>query len=268
MSDQPRTWHYGLLARWWAEFNVAAPEELVYLRSCIERFGQPALDLGCGTGRLLLPLLREGLDVDGCDLSPDMLALCRQQASRDGLAPRLYTAPMHALDLPRRYRTIYIWDSFGLGGQREQDREALRRCYHHLEPGGALVFSHEFPYENADHWQYWLRDARASLPHPWPESGARRAAANGDEIEFMVRLVDLDPLEQRLTLQSRLARWRAGQRVSEEEHTLQALLYFRNELLLLLEQAGFADVAVFGGYSDRSATADDTEVVFVARKPA
>src|SRR5688572_27785426 len=149
MSDQPQTWHYGLLARWWAEFNVAGEEELGYLRGCFERFGQPALDLACGTGRLLLPLLREGHDVDGCDLSPDMLANCRQQAAAEGLAPQLFNQAMHALDLPRRYRTIYIWDSFAIGGRREQDLAALRRCYDHLEPGGALVFSHELPYENA-----------------------------------------------------------------------------------------------------------------------
>ena len=52
------TWHHGLIARWWAEFNVAEPDELAYFRKEISTFGEPALDLGCGTGRILLPLLR------------------------------------------------------------------------------------------------------------------------------------------------------------------------------------------------------------------
>jgi SAM-dependent methyltransferase len=91
MSDQPRTWHYGLVAQWWAEFNEASREELTYYQRFIESDGQSALDLACGTGCLLLPFLRAGLDVDGCDLSPDMLALCRQRAAQDGLPPnRLY----------------------------------------------------------------------------------------------------------------------------------------------------------------------------------
>ncbi len=55
------TWHYGLIARWWAEFNAAAPEELAYFRAAIRRFGEPALDLGCGRGRILMPLLAQGL---------------------------------------------------------------------------------------------------------------------------------------------------------------------------------------------------------------
>ena len=34
------------------------------------------LDVACGTGRLLIPYVADGLDVDGCDVSPDMIALC------------------------------------------------------------------------------------------------------------------------------------------------------------------------------------------------
>jgi SAM-dependent methyltransferase len=266
MSDRPQTWHYGLVARWWAEFGVVAPKELAFYRTIIERDGQPALDLACGTGRLLLPLLRAGLDVDGCDLSADMLALCREQAAREGLAARLYAQAMHALDLPRAYRTIYICDSFGLGGRREQDAETLRRCHRQLAPGGRLVFSHALPYENTDLWPYWLPERRRQLPHPWPTAGRRRRAANGDEYELRSRLVDLDPLEQCATRQIRAQLWRAGQLVAEEEHTLRESLYFRNEVLGLLAQAGFEDIAVHGGYAAAAATAEHTMLVFVARK--
>ena len=45
MDERPKTWHYGLIARWWAEFNTASPGELAYYRSAIETYGQPALDL-------------------------------------------------------------------------------------------------------------------------------------------------------------------------------------------------------------------------------
>jgi SAM-dependent methyltransferase len=266
MSEHPQTWHYGLVARWWAEFNVASPEELTYYQAVVERAGQPALDLACGTGRLLLPLLQAGLDVDGCDLSPDMLALCRQRAASVGLAPRLSAQAMHALALPRVYRAIYICDSFGLGGQRAQDAEALRRCYGHLAPGGTLVFNHHLPYGNAEQWSYWLPEQRRQLPQPWPANGTRRQAANGDEYELRARIVDLDPLEQRLTLQMHAVLWRAGQRVAEEEHTLQENLYFRNEVLLLLATAGFAEVTVQGGYTAAPATPEQTMLMFVARK--
>src|SRR5260370_36508991 len=67
MSDQPQTWHYGLVAQWWAEFNEASQKELAYYQRLIERRGQPALDLALGTGRLLPPLLRAGFESHVCD---------------------------------------------------------------------------------------------------------------------------------------------------------------------------------------------------------
>ena len=62
-EEQVQTWHYGVVARWWAEFNTAGPE-IAYFRQFIEGDGQPALDAACGTGRLLLPYIRDGFDVD------------------------------------------------------------------------------------------------------------------------------------------------------------------------------------------------------------
>jgi len=266
MSEQPQTWHYGLVARWWAEFNAPDSDELAFYRSIIEGDGQPALDLACGTGRLLLPLLSDGLDVDGCDVSPDMLALCRAEASRQGLSPRLYQQAMHDLDLPRRYRTIYICDSFGIGGQRNQDAAALQHCYDQLDPGGTLVFSHFLPNYDSERWSYWLPEQRQRLPEAWREAGTRKRAANGDEIELRTRIVDLDPLEQRLTLELHAELWRDGRLEAKEDRLLAETLYFRNEIQLLLANTGFAAVSVLTAYSGEEPTPDDTFLVFSARK--
>ena len=93
----------------------------------------------------------------------------------------------------------------------------------------------------------------------------RGTAPDGDELELRVRLVDLDPLKQQTTIQMRATLWRDGQPIAEEEHTMVSIRYLRNELLLLV-RAGFGEVAVHGGYTDAVATADDTFLVFVARK--
>jgi SAM-dependent methyltransferase len=123
MHDASGTWHYGLIARWWAEFNEATPEELGYYVPAIRRFGEPALDLGCGNGRILVPLLEQGLDVDGVDISEDMLALAGEAIERVKPAhlPALVAQAMHELDLPRAYRTIYMCGAFGIGGNRANE---------------------------------------------------------------------------------------------------------------------------------------------------
>jgi SAM-dependent methyltransferase len=266
MSEQPLTWHYGLVARWWAEFNAPDPDELAFYRTVVERNGPPALDLACGTGRLLLPLLSAGLDLDGCDISPDMLALCRAEASRHGLTPKLYQQAMHDLDLPRSYQTIYICDSFGIGGRRDQDAAALRRCYDQLVPGGTLVFNHYLPNDDPRRWSYWVPEQRQRLPEPWPEEGTRKRTASGDEIGLRTRLVDLDPMEQLQTLEMRAELWHEGRVVAQEDRLLLENLYFYHEILLMLANVGFADASASAGYSAKKPTADDTMLVFSARK--
>src|SRR5687768_10982581 len=159
------TWHYGAVAKWWAEF-LQGGSEVDYFRAWIEQYGQPALDVGCGTGRLLLPYLRAGLDVDGTDVSEDMLALCRTAAQREGFELALHRQALHELDVPRRYRTIYLCGVFGIGGDRAQDEEGLRRLLAHLEPGGAVLIDLHLPWDDARFWQYWLPEHRATLPEP------------------------------------------------------------------------------------------------------
>jgi hypothetical protein len=168
---------------------------------------------------------------------------------------------MHELDLPRAYRTIFVCDSFGLGGLRAHDAEALRRCHAHLAPGGALVLNIYPPYGDAAVWPSWRPERRLGLPEAWPETGDRRRLGDGDELELRARMLDLDPLEQRLTRQINARLWRAGALVAEEERSLLENLYFRNELLLMLDQAGFADIAVLGGYAGEPATPESAMLV-------
>jgi SAM-dependent methyltransferase len=268
-EESPQTWHHGIVARWWAEFNVGGPE-IPYFQKFIEGDGQPALDLACGTGRLLIPYLRSGLDVDGCDVSPDMLALCRERAEAEGLSPNLFAQAMHELRLPRRYRTIVLCGGFGLGVNREQSFESLERIYEHLEPGGRLLLDNEVPYADAGLWGRWLKEERRELPRPWPDlgEGDRRRASDGSEYELRSRIVELDPLAQSVTLEMRADMWRDGDHVAGEEHVLRMSLYFTHELTSLLERAGFTDVTLHGDYTDNEPDADTEFVVFTATKPA
>jgi SAM-dependent methyltransferase len=262
------TWHYGVIARWWAEFNTDGPE-IEYFRRYVEA-GQPALDLACGTGRLLLPYLRDGLDVDGSDVSADMLAMCREAAEREGLAPNLYAQPKHELELPRRYRTVFMCGGLGVGSTRAEDMEALRRVHDHLEPGGTFVLDNEVPYADGNGWEHWQRDARAALaaPRPMPTPGPRQVGADGAEYELRSRLLSVDPLEQQRTLVMWASMWRDGELVAEDEHLLTLTVYFKDEIVLMLERAGFVDVTVGAALTDAAPTGDDDFLVFTARKPA
>jgi SAM-dependent methyltransferase len=264
MSDSVQTWHYGLMARHWAERNTAGPE-IAYFQQQIEHYGQPALDAGCGTGRLLIPYLQAGLDVDGCDVSADMLAYCEQQATREGLSPRLYRQALHELSTERRYQTIVACGVFGIGVSREQDFTALQRFYEHLLPGGALLLENYLPYGDARTWPLWRKDARDKLPEPWPDTILDPPNAGG-AAKMKHRLVAVDPLQQRLTREMRMLAFQDGQLVADDTRTLTENLYFCNELRALLERAGFTVEAEKGDWTDGDATPESDVIVFIARR--
>jgi SAM-dependent methyltransferase len=263
MADEPLIWHYGLMAERWGEFLTDAPEAPFFLRG-VERFGQPVLDLACGAGRILVPLLAAGVDVDGCDISPDMLDECRRAAERTGHVPALFAQPMHRLELPRRYRTIYLCDSFGLAGSRDNDLETLRRCREHLEDGGALIFGVDAEYTSPESWDMWLPAQRRRLPEPWPIDARSRTAADGTEHNARFRYLSIDPIEQTYTREVRLEKWRDGSLLASEEYVLRGNMYLRSEVALMLRVAGFSEISVLGDYTDAPATADHEKLIFIA----
>src|SRR6266545_2133565 len=115
--------HDGLIATWWSQ-SEGGPEIDRFLRT-IEQSGQPVLDAGCGSGRLLIPYLQAGIDVDGCDRSAGMIQVCADRLAAAGLTTNLYTQALHELDLPRSYQTIIVVSTFGIGTTRGEDAQSL-----------------------------------------------------------------------------------------------------------------------------------------------
>ena len=253
------TWHHGLIARWWANFNLDGPE-IEFFRSYVAA-GQPALDVGCGSGRLLVPWVADGLDVDGVDASADMIEACRVAARNAGCEPVLYVQPTHRLDLPRRYRTIISCGAFGLGGSRADDIECLRRLRAHLLPGGVLALDYEVHEFDDDRWRRWQTRPADESP---PPSQARRLAPDGFHYALRHRLVAVDVADRSVTRELQAWQWQGDELVAHETHALVANVYSSNEIVSLLASVGFTDVRVLGSYHGGAPTELDGFHVFVA----
>jgi len=223
----PSTWHHGLVADYWAIVNLDAPEVVLYE----QHLNSPILDAGCGAGRILAPLREKGFDVDGCDVSADMIERCRRRAPD----ATLWVSPLHQLNAPRRYATIICCGVFGLGSTREQDIQALRELHDALLPGGTLVLDNE---EKPFRWQ--VRDWRGP---------------SGGEISLSVRVDAVDEKDRcvHMTLRAETADGR------REEHALTTRQWYREELVPLLHGAGFATVDVLTGV-------DENTLVYVASR--
>ena len=63
----------------------ASGDQLNFYHRQVARYGEPVLELACGSGRLTIPLAKEGVNITGVDISEDMLALAKSKASKDGV---------------------------------------------------------------------------------------------------------------------------------------------------------------------------------------
>lgn len=234
-----------------------------FIRRILEEQGGAALDVGCGTGRLLLRYLEAGLSVEGMDTSADMLAICREKAAMRGLPePALYQQAMQSLDLPGRYRTIYIpCGTFCLIIDRAEAFEALRRFHAHLEPGGLLVFNLFWPFGDGEAlskkplggWKKWGK----LWDHPVPDGGFMK--------QSLMR-TSFNRAEQFFTAKRRYQLIRGGRIVAEEIFDSNERWYYKHEMVMMLEISGFTEVQVRDGWSEKEFAETHDSMVFIARK--
>jgi SAM-dependent methyltransferase len=242
-ANQP---YLGLVAEAYdAWFPVDADyADAAYFARRVEHGQGLALEIGCGTGRLLLRYLASGLEVEGLDDSPDMLAICRAHARERGLDPVLHEQRMEHIDLDRRYRTIYIPAStFRLVDDRAVAQAALRRYCEHLEPGGRLLVAHAVsPVDLAGDRQWRLR----------------RTGSRGGTTFVVHEAVAVNRHDQVQTSYLRIEAVDASGRIGETLLRKQRVRWYeRDELSAMLRGAGFAHVEVDDG---------GIEPVFIGRR--
>lgn len=245
--------------------------------------GGRGLEVACGTGRLLLPLARDGLEVEGLDTSRDMLDRLRTKARAMNLAPVLHESPMQDFDLPGRYRTVFVpATSFGILVEPDEVCAALACFRRAREPGGELLVP--VSEAGADDAQTLDRRRRRAAPRRRraPAGGASKASGGGD-IWRERRNVHVPECDAHVVVHERIADdeddgriqlWflrytvdRPGrpQEVFFREHRLRH--YGREEFAALLAVAGFESIAVRRGYTDPESSDRDDDLVFSARRP-
>jgi SAM-dependent methyltransferase len=253
----PEYEYKGLMAHSWDMLrgNTANWPDRFFFLEVIQRSGQPALDVGCGTGRLLLDYLSHGIDVDGVDNSPEMLALCREKAGRLGLMPQVYEQYMETLALPRTYRTIFIpSSSLQLIIERELADQAMQRMYAHLEPGGVVV---------APFMLLWK--AGAPLEYRSEQSAARPADG---AIVRRVERIRYDPMIECEHVEALYQVMIGGHIVAEERHRRSPAVrsYTQAQARELFERAGLADIQLYSGFSLAPARPEDDLFTILGRR--
>lgn len=206
----------------------------------------PVLEVGCGTGRVLIPTARAGVEITGLDASPAMLAVCREKLKREPrdaqARVRLVEADMRSFDLGRKFALITMpFRSFAHIIGLEDQLSCLGCIRNHLREDGKFVLDLFNP--DVRRLALLVED-----PEPHWEEEPEFTMPDGRRVVRKIKVSSGNPLEQILDLElvhdithTDGRRQRLSQKVSTR-------YFFRFEVEHLLKLAGFHIECVYAGY--------------------
>lgn len=214
--------------------------------------GGPVLELGCGTGRTLLPIARAGISCTGLDRSAHMLAALRAKAPPANL--RLVQASIRSFDLgSARFALVTApFRVFQHLATLQDQLACLATVRRHLAPGGTFAF---------DCFRPRLSRLAALVE---PEAEDARWPEGNDEI---VRSASVTRSHATQTMEVTLHydRLRSGEHVARETTRFAMRYFFRYELEHLLQRAGFTRLRLFGDFAGAEFGEESPEMVWLAR---
>ena len=222
--------------------------------------GSPILELGCGTGRITLPLARSGHDVTAVDISPAMLDALRAKLPREkpDTAARvtLVQADMRRLSLEGRFALAFCpLNTFMHMLTRADQLATLKAASRHLSPGGVFVVDVVSPY------MFLLVTAGESLTL---QRELRDAATGRTVHKFITARFDhANQIQHMVLIYDELAEDRT---VRRSALPVDLRYFFRFEMELLLERAGFSVEDVYGTTDLEPYGVASDRMIFVARK--
>lgn len=210
------------------------------------------LEVACGSGRVLIPLLKSGLQVEGVDNSPYMLNSCKQKCEELGLYPALFEADMRQFQLEKAYEAIMIpGGSLQLIDSRDDIVNALKCYYDHLADGGVFI---------ADIFLETDFDMNTVKTRLWETE-------KEETLTLEEKRIEVNFIEQRVVSLLKYEKWKDGQLIQSELQRFPVRWYGMNEFAMLLEKAGFSDIVISGNYEYGTAPQHANQMItYEARK--
>jgi ubiquinone/menaquinone biosynthesis C-methylase UbiE len=254
----PEYEYKGLMAEAWDVLrgDTSNWSDRHFFLAAIQKYGQPVLDVGCGTGRLLLDYLQQGIDIDGVDNSSEMLAICQRKAEDAKLKPKLYEQYVEEMEIPRKYQTILIpSSSLQLIIEPESVEEAMKRLHDHLLPGGVLVASIMTLWKEGE---------------PLESQGEKTAlrAEDGAKFRRVVRS-RFDPTSECEHTEDLYQKIIGDTVIAEELHQRSPATrsYSQSQVKELFERVGFQNIQLFSEFTFDVVKPEDSLFTIIGQKP-
>lgn len=223
----------------------------------------PVLELGCGTGRVLIPIARAGVAIAGLDGSASMLARCRAKLSTEPADVQsrvaLHEGDMRAFDLKGKFALITIPFRPFQHLLTVEDQLACLACIRrHLERGGRVILDLFNPSMD----MLVNRPIGVEMPE-----GPPFTMPDGRQVTRSFKIVDQDRFQQVNGIELIYDVVHPDGRKERQMHAFRMRYLFRYEAEHLLARSGFVVEQLYAGY-DRSAYGSTYpgELIFIARK--
>jgi len=208
------------------------------------------LELCCGTGRLTLPIAKDGYDISGVDNTSSMLEQAKVKASEAGLEVEFIEADIRTLELPEKYDLIFIpFNSIHHLYKNEDLFKAFNVVKNHLKEGGLFLLDCFNP-----NIQFIVEGEKEQ------KEIAEYTANDGREV--------LIKQTMRYENKTQINRIEWHYFINGEFNSIQNLdmrLFFPQELDSYLERNGFNIIHKFGGFEEEAFHDNSEKQIFVCQ---
>jgi SAM-dependent methyltransferase len=232
-----------------------------FLRRLVQVLGNSpnVLELGCGTGRLLIPMLEAGASATGLDREPAMLAAARRRTARFAGFAHVVAGDMQHFSLPQQFDLAVIGlNTFMHLLTAPQQLDCLRAVHAHLRAAGLLFLDlpnpHSMLYE---------------VPNVFVHQFTRRSVPNTPALITLWSSTSVVVAKQLAHSRLRFDEWaEPGQPMRHTFCDVTLRLTFRHELELLLARSGFAVRSIYGDYDSSPYHSGSERLICIASATA
>ncbi len=240
--------YYNKFAELYDEISTGVKGDLEFYLKEAKKANGSVLEVACGTGRILLPLLEAGVDIDGFDISNKMLQVLKKKAEEKNLKVNVWKADMRNFKSKKKYDLIIVpYRAFNHVEKSEDQIKTLKNIKKHLKKGGRLILNFFYPDFNF----MAKKDGKITKKVPISIKGKKYRLSEK---------VSYSPSEQLIRDDWLLEDLKGHKKKVLNFH----LCYiYKKEFELLLRLAGYREWKVYGGFKKEKLVKSKQEMVWI-----
>ncbi len=248
----------GFFAEFYDILQPTVHDAPAYIKFAKE-FGDPILELGCGTGRLLIPIAKNGFKITGIDSSGEMLAICRSKLEQEEKETQnratLVKADMRDFNLGEKFKLIFTACNTIFHLLEAEDlRKALRCVHKHLAEDGVFIIDISAP--NIP-FMVETNNKEFVSEYTHPETG-RKIINRFKAVYDFLNQIETDEIV--------LEEYENGKITRQATAKVTLTYFFPRELRTILQSCGFEVFKEYGSLNGEPLTSKSQNIVFLCRK--